>query len=320
MAIAQPTEPITSADELRGLLARSEDRLVALTDAASAAELFGWLDTLAVQWPQVAASGADLRAEQARWQGLQARLLSRGSAVMQAWGGRAALAQARQGVQPAPEHWWWNLDQHLAEQRRRRLLSGAGLAVLALLVIAASVFVLQRLFPVDAAARAGVRLTAQAEDALTDGDFAAAYPPLTEAITAAPNDAYVWALYGVVARQMNDAAAAETAWQQARALLGDEVSFFDTRGTAYLRANLPAPALDDLQQAVMLNPAHGRSYVLMGMALDALGRQQEALQAYEQGGSLADAAGDATTTAFARVQQADLIRRMAAAPPATVQP
>lgn len=320
MAIAQPAESITNADELRSLLARSEDRLVTLDDAAGAAELFGWLDAIAAQLPALAATGADARAELARWQGLQERLLQRGRAVLKAWGGRTGLAEARRAVQPTPERWWWNLDQHLAEQRRRRLLSGAGLAVLALLVIAASAFVLQRLFPVDPAARAAVRLTAQAEAALTEGDFAAAYPPLTEAITAAPKDAYVWALYGVVAQKMGDAAAAETAWQQTRALVSDDVNFFDTRGTAYLRANLAAPARDDLQQAVTLGPAHARSYVLLGMALDALGHQQEALQAYEQGGALADAAGDANTTAFARVQQADLIRRMAAAPPATVQP
>ncbi len=128
-------------------------------------------------------------------------------------------------------------------------------------------------------------------------------------------------LHGVVAEVLGDPAAAEQSWQQARSLLqGDEAQFLTERGQSYLRAQQTAKAIDDLQAAIVLDPASARAHLVLGGALDAEGRYQEAMRAYEQASELADAADNAELTVMARSQMANLLQRLQAMPPSTPEP
>lgn len=321
MAIALTEEQITPADALRQLLARGEDGLIQLTDAASAAAFFDVLDQIAALLPQMEAAGADLRAESARWQGLQERLLTRGDRVLAAWQGAGALVAARQARNPAPELWWWWIDQWLAERRRARRRRTGGILLAVVAVVALAAFAISRLFPGDPAMRAAYRLRLQAESALSTGGLAHSAEALQQAIQTTPDDPDLLILYGVVAQELGDAAAAEQAWQQARELLGGaEASFLTDRGLAYLQAQRPEAALADLEEAVRLDPTSARAHLLVGSALETVGRVPEALAAFEQAATLAGAAGNAELVAVARVQAANLMQRMQVSPPTTPQP
>lgn len=321
MATALQTEWVTPADELRQLIAASEDGLIKLTGPASAAELFDCLDRIAQMLPEFEATGADARAEKARWQGLQERLLARGPQVLRAWRGADRLAAARQARNPAASHWWWWIDQQVAERRRRRLRRAATIALAAIAVLAVAAFVLSRLFPVDPAVRAAYRLQLEAESMLGIGDLAAGYQLLQQAIEATPGDPSLLILYGVVADTQGDSAAAEQAWQQARDLLGGaEAPFLTERGLAFLRVQQPERAIGDLEAAIALDPTSARAHLLLGSSLEVAGRFQEAIAAYEQAATLAQAAGNAELVATARVQMANLLQRMQASPPITPQP
>jgi tetratricopeptide (TPR) repeat protein len=321
MAVSGSAGRVTATDDLRELLSQSEARLITLSGAASVAELYGWLDQIANLLPQIQATGANIRPEEARWQSLEERIRSRSTKVLRAWQGNSRLEAARQAVRPAESHWWWWIDRMVSDARQRRLRRLAGITVAALLIIVVASLVLQRLFPVDPVVRESYRLQMQAEAALNNRDLAAAYQALTQAVEVDPESASLLILHGVVAYAQGDTAAADQSWQRARTLLdGDEAVFLTERGRSYLRVQQSDRAVEDLETALVLDPASARTHLLLGSALEAAGRLEEALAAYEQAASLADAAGNAELVVMARAQLANLIQRIPMAPSSSPQP
>lgn len=321
MAIAIKAERLTRADDLRQLLARSEERLINLANQAEAAELYAWLDEIDRLWPEVRATGGDVRAEEARWQSLQDRLTARGAQVLRAWQGSAGLAAARQAAAPAASAWWWWLDQVMA-QKRRTLLRRVGLAALAVLaLLAVASFVLPRVFPVDPAVRAAYRLQLAADTALANGDLPGALLAFSQAIEANPTDYRLLISHGVVAELLGQSAVAEQSWQRARALLpGDEARFLSERGLLYIRAAQPQQAAADAQAAIELDPNSATAYLVLGGALEGLGRYEQAVNAYQQASALAEASDNPQLTVMARTQLANLLQRIQTSPPSTPAP
>jgi len=321
MAVAPSTGRVTPTDDLRQLLSQSEERLINLSDPASAAELYSRLDQITDLLPGLQATGGDIRAEEARWQSLQERLEARGPRVLRAWRGSARLTAARQAAQPDPARWWWWIDQKVAEQRQRKLRRIGGVALVVLAVVALAVFALPRLFPVDPVVRESYRLQLRAETALANNDLTAGYQALNGAIAVDPANPSLLILHGVVADVLGDPAVAEQSWQQARDLLqGDEAQFFTERGQSYLRAQQAGRAIDDLNTAIALDPTSARAQLVLGGALDADGRYQEAMSAFERAAELAEAAGNSELTVMARAQMAHLLQRFQAAPAPAAQP
>lgn len=317
MATAIETGRITAADDLRQLLSQAEDRVVNLSDHAGAAELYRWLDQIVELWPSIAAAGVDARAEEARWQSLQARLTARAPRVLQAWQSGAGLEAARLAAAPPASNWWWWIDQRVAEMRRRRLLRAGGLALAVVGIVAGVLFFLDRVVPVDPVARESYRWQTQAEAALAAGDLAAGYQALSQAVAVDPANGPLLIWYGALADLQGDRPQAEQSWRQARALLGDEALFLTERGLSYLRLQQAGQAIDDLQAAIALEPNSARAHLYLGGALEAEGRGQEALSAYEQAAALADAAGNPELVVVARTQMARLISQSPVAPTPT---
>jgi Tfp pilus assembly protein PilF len=321
MAIALAAGRVTVADDLRQLLSQSEDRLINLTDRTSAAELYSRLDQIAALMPQIRAIGGDMRAEEARWQSLQERIQARGPQVLRAWQGSVHLDAARQAANPDETRWWWWIDQRVAAQRQRRLRRIGGVALGLLAIVAAAAIVLPRLFPVDPVVRDSYRLQLRAETALANGDIAGGYQALSEAIAIDPGNPSLLILHGVLAEHQGDPAAAEQSWQRARSRLdGDEAQFLTERGLSFLRVQQVDRAIDDLQAAVALDPTSAHAHLVLGSALEAKGRHQEAFSAYQQAADLADAAGSAELVVTARTQMANLMQRLQALPQTTPQP
>lgn len=321
MAVAIKAERHTLADDLRQLLARSEERLINVANQAEAAELYAWFDQIDQLWPEVRALGADVRAEEARWQSLQERLVARGAKVLRAWQGSAGLAAARQVAQPAAGAWWWRLDQVMAQKRRAALrrVGLLALAVAALLVVAS--FALPRLFPVDPAVRAAYRLQNEAERALASGDVETAFRALSEAIAVTPDNYSLLISHGVVAEMLGQNAVAEQSWQQARTVLqGNEARFLAERGLYYLRTRQTQRAAGDAEAAIALDPSLAEAQLVLGGALEELGRYQEAVSAYEQAAALAEASDRPQLTVMARTQMANLLQRIQSSPSTTPMP
>jgi len=56
---------------------------------------------------------------------------------------------------------------------------------------------------------------------------------------------------------------------------------YNLRATAYFRTGLIGPALDDLRQVLILNPRHFRAMFGVGVVMEELGRQSDAIAAYQ---------------------------------------
>jgi len=61
----------------------------------------------------------------------------------------------------------------------------------------------------------------------------------------------------------------------------DFAEAYHRRATAYFRAGLMGPALDDLRQTLVLNPRHFRAMFGVGILMEELGRKDEAIAAFE---------------------------------------
>lgn len=310
MAFAVNTGTQTPADEMRMLLALSENRLVKLAGRESAGEFYAGLDRLIEVWPIVQETGVDLRGEQSRWETLQAQLKQRGPRVLAAWGGRQALAAARADVSPEKSRWWWWLDQTVAEQRRRRILKATGIVFTLIAIAALALFLFDRLLPVDEAVQAAYKLRTDAESAMLAGDYASALESMQQAVQVRPEDASQRILAGVLAEHLGDASTADLSWDAARVLLqGKEAEFLMQRGMAYGQTRQFEKAIEDELAALALDPAMARAYLYLGVAYEGQNKIPEAVDAYTRVSELAGDA-DPELTILARTRLATLLQRV----------
>ena len=289
MARAVKSGPLTSADQLRELLDQGERRVVSPEEGGGVPELFSWMDQMAELWPGLDRSGADLRAERTRWEGLQSQVLQRGSRLLRAWPAQQDLAQYRRTIDPPESFWWWWLDEKVREKRRRQALRGLVVVAAVVVVGAGAILLFNRLFPVDPVVQEVYRLQSSADSALQQGDMDQARQLIGEAVQVDPNDPVLQVLHGVLLEVAGDDVGAEEAWANAQALLeDDEGQFLTMRGRAYMQVSDLEQALRDEQAAVELQPDSAQAHFLLGAAYEMVNDPQLALEAYTRAAELAD--------------------------------
>lgn len=299
----------TPTDQLRTLLAQSEDRIVKLSGREAAAEFFFGLDRLVELWPAVQESGVDVRGEWTRWESLQSQLHTRGAKVLAAWGGSQALGNARTAVTPDTSHWWWWLDELEAQKRRSRLLKMAGTVAVVIAVVAAGLLLFNRLFPVDARVREAYTLRTDAETAIITGDYEQALDSMKRAVTVLPEDPSTQIMYGVLADLSGDTVTAERAWDTARGLLeGNDGEFLVQRGMAYGQTNQFDKSIEDELAAIALDPNSARAYLYLGAAYEGQNKITEAVDAFTKASDLSSDT-DPELTVMARTRMASLLQK-----------
>ncbi len=321
MAKALLHQSITPADELRNLLAQSE-KLVARPSSDSALELLRSLDRISALWPELEASGVDLRPESGRWESLQAAVHKNGPSILRALATRGGLATVRAASHPdGTDGWWWHLDREVRAARVRLLsrvaiICGAVVAVVALVGL-----VMRLLFPVDPRYQAAVsRLLDGQAKIQSRGDYLGALGDFKEAVALKPDDAEAWLWLGTVQRQVGDDEAAEESFRQARDLYADDLEFRLNRAAVFLAYGLLDEALGDLEVALALDPENPQAYLYLAGVFDAQERYAEAVWALERVEEYAEKRGQLQISAQARFQLALLLQRMPIRPPATPAP
>lgn len=316
MAQAIKSNPITPADTLRDLLARSEGRVVNPLEGGGVPELFGWMDEIAALWPGLERSGVDLRGERTRWETLQAQVRRRGGALLRAWPASRPLAAERVARAPAAG-WWWELDRLVAADQRRRLLRFVAAVAAVVVAGVAAVVILSRLFPVDPQVREAQRYQFEVEQALAAGDRATAQGLLEQAVQAIPGDAGFQLLLGAAYAASSDMDAAEEQWAIGRSLLPDEAEFLVERSRAFLQLGRAEEALRDAQAAVQLQPDSAPAHLYRAAALEELGDLAQAIEAYARVAELA-AQTDPQLVVLARTRMAALMQMPAQPTPIEV--
>ena len=103
MARTVPPPYLTAVDELRYLLDAAEKRAINIRGAGAerAGELLAWLDRIDALLPELEASGADVRAEQGRWPGVQGVVRKHASAILPRAKTRGRVGATTGGSRPA---------------------------------------------------------------------------------------------------------------------------------------------------------------------------------------------------------------------------
>jgi tetratricopeptide (TPR) repeat protein len=304
--------PLTRADELRHQLDELEAKLGRLgyglgREALTILPLF---DAVSATMASFQAEGQSMRAEWARLETASAALRRKATVFLREIGGTRALQGARRTHQPLPANWWWFLDQVVADKRRAQLrqllMTAAGTVGVLLLLFA----LYQRFLAPDPATRARLEHEQAAENLVLEGDLATALSEVDQALAIAPGDPSLLIFKGGLQQALGQKAAAEETFSQAEAAFGDRETFLLARGQMYLRLDQAQAALSDAEAAIQLNPESASGYLLLGRANEWLENYQQAIAAYEQAATLADAQGNSQIAAIARVNMGVLMQRL----------
>lgn len=304
--------PLTRADELHDQLSQLEAIVGRLgyglgKEALTALTLF---DSVSASLAEFQAKGQSLRAEVTRLETVSATLKRKAPTFLREIGGAAILKDARHTRQPGPTSWWWFLDDLIATRRRgqlRQLLRWAiGLAAVLLLLFA----LYQRFLAPDPATRERLKHEQVAQNLIQEGDLTGALSEVEQALSIAPENPDVLILKGCLQQELGQSAAAEETFAVAKSSIGDQEAFLLRRGQVYLLLGQAQAGLADAEAAVALNPQSGAAYLLLGRASESLENYGEAITAYEQAATLADAQGNSQIAATARVNMGILMQRL----------
>ena len=293
----------------RELLADSEKMVPKVSGTgARALDVLENMDRIAELWPQLEAAGVDLRPEAGRWQGLQASVHSRAPDLLRelrtVGGIGKARAERHAGGRAA---WWWYLDEEIGAKLRRRVLT-AGAVVLGIVIIgAALVWLLNRLNPMDPAARAalGRQMAGQAKIQNSE-DYRGALADFQAATALTPDESDNWFWLGGTQQKLGDAAGAQVSFARARALMQSDLDYLMTRIPVYVSLMMPAEAIADVNAVLAITPDSPQAYYYLASVYELQGKLEDAVAALQRTSDLADAKKQPDLTAMARYRMAML--------------
>ncbi len=302
---------LNEGDALRALIAESEKALVAVTPEnvrallTNVAEAHRLLDDLR-------ASGADMRAEEARLQSVEERMIKQAKPIVAAAGGEQAFVALRRTIASGWQAPWWVLEEVVAAHRRRRLKQlAAGLAVLVLIGVVG--FLLRDvLFPPNPVGDALFATQA----ALREGDVARAFQAIERGLEAVPSNPTLLVWKGALLERQNDPAGA-AAFESARAILGERDLLIE-RAQAYLMLGENDRVIADMTRLIKTEPNPAEAYFIRATAYENTNQLWQAIQDLEAAAEIAQRTGNDTLFATARVRMGVLMQSVGAiAPTAT---
>jgi tetratricopeptide (TPR) repeat protein len=302
-------EANTPAERLREHLKRLEallGKLAPNSNATEARDILRHFDHVADLTSQLESTGMDLAAERTRVQTISEQTKRKAELLVKVIGGASRLKALRQEHAPAPNRWWWFLDEYLQEQRgqrRQQVLRTVGIGATILIILG---LLYNLLLAPDPETRARYELEMEAERALLNEEATTALVKVNEALDRGERTPDLLILKGVVHQEIGESEKAETAFTEAQQLIQDTETFYLTRSQIYLRLGKSESALADTDSALEANPDSAYSYYLKGTALMGLDQLAEAEESLEKASELAAAQDNAQLQGMARVQIANL--------------
>jgi tetratricopeptide (TPR) repeat protein len=138
--------------------------------------------------------------------------------------------------------------------------------------------------------------------------LAGALNEVEQALAAFPRDPDRLVFKGVLQQALGHNAAAEETFAAAEAQSGKE-EFLIARSRQYMSLGQSKAAMADAQAVVALNPASAMGYLALGQANEGLGNYPEAIAAYQQASTLAQAQNKPEIAVLARIQLAALMQK-----------
>ncbi len=298
----------TPASHLRNVLKELENSLGRIhrsnsTDLQNLPVLF---DQAAHLLDALEESGANIAPEYARFDTVCAKYQNKSSKIIKAIGGRGALEMVRKPHNPEKDQWWWFIDEYIDEQYRVRQKKMIRSLLITIGIFGVLTLIYILFLAPDKETRDRFMYQNAAEQALAQGTPEKALEFVEQALVISPEDEHLLILYGVASKLTDRMERAETSFTKALDIIGDKVDFLASRSQVYLAAGMPELALNDADQALLLNPESAIASYQKGLATNALGDTRSALQALENAANYASEEGNVELEAIARIQMAYL--------------
>lgn len=282
--------PATPAEALRALLETLEQRVgsLARADAAAAREIPALFDQAAALLAELQARGAELPAEQSRFDSLSAQYRGKAALFLKRIGGVPVLAEQRAARQPEPAAWWWSVDLALAAQRKAALRRQLRWASVALALLALAGLIYARFFAPSPTERALYRYQFTATDLAGAGELAPALEQVDLALALDPGNPEFLTMRGVFLEALGDPAA-ESAHRTAEQAHGDREAYLVTRGQLEVQLERWEAVQETAEALLAIRADSAFAYLYRGMAAEGLGDRTQARADYERAGELAQA-------------------------------
>jgi tetratricopeptide (TPR) repeat protein len=302
-----PTAPVsdvrTPADRLREALGQAEILVANLKGAGhGAVRLLELLDEIDSEYARLAHTPLDLRPEEGRIEGLLCGLRRRKTILDRELRPMGGLARLRAGRLPAANAWWWFLDHEIAAERGQMMWRYGKIAFGAAIVLMASLLVYRQFFQPDPLLVEVYANQTGAMDQIMQGDYAGAITYLARNLELEPAEAEWPIRLGVLQEIAGDPGQSQALFERGLAHADSEASFYLQRAQAYYEVARYEQAVQDAEHAIGRDASLPMAYLILGRSHAGLGRNPEAIAAFEQAIELsADSEGNETTYVLAKM-------------------
>ena len=235
MTLQQRQRISTPTEHLRQALDRLEAQIGTLNHASrdEALKIPPLFDTAQTLLDELAATNTNITAEITRFETASGQFQKKGAAFLRIIGGTAKLEILRAEHNPDTEHWWWFIDQWLADQKQSQLRQQGktiliGLAIFAVLALLYTLF----LAP-DKATREKITHQQNAESLATEGNYTQALDEVNQGLGYAPDDVDLLLLKGIFLLYLNRESEAQITFDAAETAAGSRLNFLLERARNY---------------------------------------------------------------------------------------
>ena len=298
---------LNDSDALRALLHECERALASLkadasqdvlqgTSREASHDLLSNLEDAHQRLERLDALGADMRPERSRLETLDDRIVKNANPIVKALGGSNQFAELRQQLNPNSNELRWQLDAVIVQAQRKTLKQiGIVVGVLAA-VLFAGWLARPILFPPDPAGDA-IRA---AQESLTKNDLTGAVTAVNLTLTEMPTDTQLLIWQGALL-ELQYQSSSGASFDRARTLM-PERDFLLERAQVYYGLSQFAKAVADMDALLAKQPNSAEAYYVRGGAYEGLKNKAKAIEDITKAADLAQAQGNDTLYATARVR------------------
>ena len=251
-------------------------------------------------------SDLDLRAERARLETLDERLLKDARRMIRLLGGLQAFQAYRSQFDAQPVDRWWRLDLQVAAERKRWMQRISVLAAVLAAVAIAAYLARDILFPPnpvgDAVNAAAIQMDA--------GNWPGALAAIDAGLEQVPTSTELLIWKGTLLELAGEPEEAERYFERARQAAGGLAEYYLTRGQAYIRAGAFERVIANSDELLQLDPNSAEAYFLRATGYEAMGNRIEAMLDLDKSAALAQDSGNDALYAMARYRYAILMQAM----------
>jgi hypothetical protein len=302
---------VYTVSDLRSDIRQAEFEVTGIRPGTPAEDVVGFLrrlDTLDTEYPRLLETGIDLRPELTRLETVHRDLSDKDHVVLQALGGPGGIAQLRAQYRAPESHWWWYLDERVAQRRAQRLHRLAWGALIGAIVVAILAALYIRFLRPDEATRQRLEYVFSAESAIQRGEYDAALEAYQNAIEVAPDDAEATLMVGVMYEALGGPEEAEEQYAKAEAIYGSRALLLAARAQQYNLLGWYDQAAADSLAAIELDDSLAHPHCTLGSAYEGQEKNSEAIVAFQTCADIAREGGQDELYVIAITRMATLMQ------------